>query len=108
MLQKLFPEPIAHRRQAHRRAGMARVGLLHAVHRECADGVDAKLVERLRLRIIQCYGYRHENLLNYLQQGRIVRQDGRLRKSASRDPVGKVGRIQYWMREYWWLQSVRA
>ena len=43
--QKVLPQRIGHRRQRHRRAGMARIGLLHGVHRQGADGVDAKPVE---------------------------------------------------------------
>ena len=39
------PERVRHRGGAHRRAGVARVGLLHAVDGEGADGIDAELVE---------------------------------------------------------------
>ena len=44
--QKMLPERVGHRRQRHRRAGMAGIGLLHGVHRQGADGVDAELVDR--------------------------------------------------------------
>ena len=50
--EKFFPKPIADWCQTHRRAGVAGVGFLHAIHRESADGVDAKLVEWFGLRII--------------------------------------------------------
>ena len=43
--QELLPERIDHRRQRHRRAGMAGIGLLHGIHRERANGVDAKLID---------------------------------------------------------------
>ena len=39
--QEPAPQRIPHRRQAHGRTGVARVGLLHGVHRQGADRVDA-------------------------------------------------------------------
>ena len=42
--QKSLPECVDHRRQRHRRAGMAGIGLLHGVHRKCANGIDAKII----------------------------------------------------------------
>ncbi len=45
MLQVLREEQITERRESHRRAGMTRVGLLHGVHGQRADGVDGELVE---------------------------------------------------------------
>ncbi len=44
--QKLLPDRVAQRRQRHRRAGVARVGLLDRVHRQGADRIDAPLVDR--------------------------------------------------------------
>ena len=38
----VLPERVSHRRQRHRRAGMARVGRLHGVHGQRADRVDAQ------------------------------------------------------------------
>ena len=32
--QKVLPQRVSHRRHRHRRAGMARIGLLHRIHRE--------------------------------------------------------------------------
>ena len=43
--QELLPKRIDHRRQCHRRAGMAGIGLLHGIHRERANGVNAKLID---------------------------------------------------------------
>ena len=43
--QELLPQAVGHRRHGHRRAGMAGVGRLHGVHRQRADGVDARRVE---------------------------------------------------------------
>src|SRR2546423_10648401 len=40
-----LPQHVRERRQRHRGAGMARSGLLHGVHRERADSVDAELIE---------------------------------------------------------------
>jgi transketolase N-terminal domain/subunit len=42
-------ERVGQRRERHRRARVAGVGLLHAVHRERADRVDAELIERRRV-----------------------------------------------------------
>ena len=44
--QKILPERIDHRRQRHRRAGMAGIGLLDGIHRQGANCVDALLVDR--------------------------------------------------------------
>ena len=41
------PDRIDQRRQRHRRAGMPRIGLLHCVHRERADGIDRQLIQLL-------------------------------------------------------------
>ena len=59
--QKLLPQNIGDRGQAHGRAGMAGVGLLHAVNGQSADGVDAQAVELFsgQYRLI---AYRHESL----------------------------------------------
>ena len=42
--QKALPQAVDHRRQRHRRAGMAGVGLLHRVHRQRAQGRHAQLI----------------------------------------------------------------
>ena len=39
--QEAAPQRVAHWRQAHRRAGVAGVGLLHGVHGQGANRVDA-------------------------------------------------------------------
>ena len=44
--QKILPERVGHRRQRHRRAGMAGIGLLDGVHRQGANCVNALLVDR--------------------------------------------------------------
>ena len=44
--QKILPERVGHRRQRHRRAGMAGIGLLYGVHRQSANCVNALLVDR--------------------------------------------------------------
>ena len=44
--QEALPKRINDGRQCHWRAGMAGIGLLHGIHRECANGVYAKLIER--------------------------------------------------------------
>ncbi len=46
--QKALPERVDDRRHRHRRAGMARFRLLHRVHRQGADRVDAEIVDRGR------------------------------------------------------------
>ena len=46
--QMLRPQLVGHRRQGHRRAGMAAVGRLDGVHRQRADRVDGRQVEVLR------------------------------------------------------------
>ncbi len=43
--QMPLPQHVRERCQGHRRAGMSRIGLLHGIHRERADGVDAELIE---------------------------------------------------------------
>ena len=43
--QEALPERVGDRGERHRRARVARVGLLDRVDRECADRVDAELVE---------------------------------------------------------------
>ena len=48
--EEVLPQAVDHRRQGHRRAGMAGVGRLHGVHGEGADGVDDEEVGVLRLR----------------------------------------------------------
>ena len=48
--QKLLPQRIGDRRNAHRRAGMARLRLLHGVDGQCADGIDTQPVD-VRMRI---------------------------------------------------------
>src|SRR3984957_7106914 len=40
--KEMLPQRIGHRRQRHWGAGMSGIGLLHGVHRECANGVYAK------------------------------------------------------------------
>nr|GFC96690.1 hypothetical protein [Tanacetum cinerariifolium] len=42
--QEIFPQGVADRRQRHGCAGMTRVGLLHGIHRQGANGVDGQLV----------------------------------------------------------------
>src|SRR5205823_1378739 len=44
--EDFLPQSVDHRRQSHRRARMPRVGLLHGIHRQGADRIDAKAVER--------------------------------------------------------------
>ena len=44
--QEVLPQRVGHRRQCHRCAGMAGIGLLHGIHRERANGVYAKLIAR--------------------------------------------------------------
>ncbi len=44
--QKILPDGVAQRRQCHRRARMAGIRLLHGIHRERANGVYAKLIQR--------------------------------------------------------------
>jgi hypothetical protein len=43
--QEALPQAVRDRRHRHRRAGVARIGLLDGVHRQRANGVDAELVE---------------------------------------------------------------
>ncbi len=43
--KKTLPQGIDHGSQTHGSAGMAGVGLLHGVDGECADRVDAELVD---------------------------------------------------------------
>ncbi|XYI38312.1 hypothetical protein DAMDJJ_09165 [Cupriavidus necator] len=43
---KRDPEHIGHRRRGQRHARVAAVGVLHGVHRQEAQGVDAKLIQR--------------------------------------------------------------
>ena len=45
--QKALPQAIDHRCQGHRRSRMAGVRLLHGIHCQRADGIDAQLVERV-------------------------------------------------------------
>ena len=52
------PEHVGHRRHAHRRAGVAAVGLLHGVDGQRADGVDRELVKALRRRAHDCHDIR--------------------------------------------------
>ena len=42
--QKVLPDGVDHRRQCHRRAGVAGIGLLHGVHRQRANCIYALLV----------------------------------------------------------------
>jgi sugar/nucleoside kinase (ribokinase family) len=51
MAQESRPQDVGHRRCAHRRAGVAGVGLLDAIHRERSDGVDRQLVDLRRHRL---------------------------------------------------------
>ncbi len=41
--QKSLPQAVDHRGHRHRRAGMAGVSLLHGIHRQRANGVNAQL-----------------------------------------------------------------
>src|ERR1700674_3312811 len=43
--QKLLPQTVGDRSESHRRTGMARVRLLHRVHRKSANRVDTQLIE---------------------------------------------------------------
>ena len=45
--QEALPHRVHHRRQGHRRAGVAGVGGLHGIHAQGADGVDGNLLDRL-------------------------------------------------------------
>src|SRR6516165_10367695 len=47
--QEALPEAVGHRRHAHRRAGVARLGFLDRVDAEGPDRVDAELVEIVRI-----------------------------------------------------------
>src|SRR6185369_6057133 len=60
--EKTLPEQISHRRQGHRRSWMPGIGLLHRIHGERADGVDAELVD------IACVFYVFR-LIGYVWQG---------------------------------------
>jgi hypothetical protein len=40
--QKALPQRVDYGRQCHRRAGMARIGLLHGIHRKRTNHVYAK------------------------------------------------------------------
>ena len=44
--QEMLPQRINHRRQGHRRTGVAGIGLLHGIHRQSTDRVDAELINR--------------------------------------------------------------
>ncbi len=44
--QEMLPQRVDHRRQGHRRPGVAGERLLHGIHRQGADRVDAQLVHR--------------------------------------------------------------
>ena len=46
VIQKMLPEGVDDGGEAHRRAGMAGIGLLDGVDGQGANGVDTKLVER--------------------------------------------------------------
>jgi hypothetical protein len=48
--QEALPQAVDHRRQRHRRAGVAGVRPLHRIHGQRPDGVHAQLVRRLRHR----------------------------------------------------------
>ena len=65
--KKASPKHVRHWRRAHRQTGMTGVRILHRIHRQRANGVDAKLVkmgliERLRLSSLSfsCAIGRHE------------------------------------------------
>ncbi len=45
--QELLPQAVGYRRQRHGRARMSGVRLLHSIHRQGADGVDAQHVQLL-------------------------------------------------------------
>ena len=44
--QHIVPQRIHHRRQRHRGSGVARIGLLHGIHGQRADGIDGEAGER--------------------------------------------------------------
>ena len=71
-------EQVGHGRQRHRRARVARVGLLDRVHRERADGVDAQLVERGLRRLCQV------GSLSWSVDAHTLRDSDGLRGSAVR------------------------
>ena len=45
VFQKTSPEDVGKRRSPHRQSGMAGICLLHGVHGETSDSVNAKLIE---------------------------------------------------------------
>jgi hypothetical protein len=53
--QKLLPKGINHRCQGHRGARMTGFGLLHGVHGQRANRIDAELVNRVRAR--RCFRF---------------------------------------------------
>ena len=44
--QHVLPKRVGNGRERHRRAWVARVGGLHAIHRQRADSVDGEIVDR--------------------------------------------------------------
>ena len=44
--QMALPQDVRERRERHGGAGVSRIGLLHRVHRQRTDGVDAELIQR--------------------------------------------------------------
>jgi len=45
--QVVLPQPVGHRGQRHRRAGMPRIGRLHRIHRQRANRIDGQLLNRV-------------------------------------------------------------
>ena len=73
VVHDVLPEHVRDRRAAHRRARVARVGLLHNVGAEHADVVDAPLLleaHRQRLRFLRHQPRRHDAVLTLLRERR--------------------------------------
>ena len=51
--QKALPQTINHRRERHRRSRMTGVRLLHRIHRQSADGVNAQFIHFVSMFIIR-------------------------------------------------------
>ena len=62
--QELLPQTVGHRRQPHGRARMSRVGLLHRIHGQGADGVDAQRIQLFAGRQ-SLFAHCHERPLPY-------------------------------------------
>ena len=85
VLEEPGPDDVGHRRRAHRGARVAGVGLLDAVDRQGANGVDRQLIESfrcqrhrvLRWHVGRAAGWRVAALRRHLQPAAIVAVGGR-------------------------------